>query len=229
MHDPNRQSISMTRALTTYTVRLAADGVTTGVVWLDDDPTEAETFLKRVRHALAAGAPTGVSLDGKEGPGSYGLNRNVMLTILVGNQGKVTANFALVQPSLQVDLPRILNAVVDVAGGSAPTVEELTAAGAMRKPATATEPDPKLRALLRPVIQKDAVPDDVDEAASAVEDYARQNDAARREIGRIANSIIDAGKLSNYGTTRAQQYLLKWAKEYGPIAKPTPGDAGERR
>src|SRR3954464_1421557 len=41
VHDVNRQSIGMTRALTTYTVGRARDGVVTGVVWLDDDATEA--------------------------------------------------------------------------------------------------------------------------------------------------------------------------------------------
>src|SRR5215213_10202669 len=57
VHDVNRQSIGMTRALTAYTVRRARDGVATGVVWLDDDATVAEATLKRVRHALTPGAP----------------------------------------------------------------------------------------------------------------------------------------------------------------------------
>src|SRR5687767_15568811 len=88
VHDANRPSIGMTRALTSYTVGRAKDGLVTGVVWLDDDVTEAENMLKRIRHALTAGAPTGISLDGKEGPGSYGLNRNVTLTILVGKDSE---------------------------------------------------------------------------------------------------------------------------------------------
>ena len=33
--------------------------------------------------------------------------------------------------------------------------------------------------------------------------------------GRIGNTIINAGKLDNYGTAKAQGYLKKWAKEYG--------------
>ncbi len=120
IHDVNRQSIGMTRILTTYTVGRAKDGLATGVVLLDDDATEAENTLKRIAHALAADAPTGVSLDGREGPGSYGLNRNVMLTILVAKDGKVAANFALVQPSVQVDLPKILKEIVCVDDGKIP-------------------------------------------------------------------------------------------------------------
>ena len=41
------------------------------------------------------------------------------------------------------------------------------------------------------------------------------DEATRAEVGRIANTIINAGKLKDYGTERAQEYLQKWAKEYG--------------
>ena len=91
VHDVNRQSISMTRILSGYTVSRAKDGLSTGVIWLDDDATAAENQLKKIRHALTPKTPTGIFLEGREGPGSYGLNRNVMLTILVGKEGKVTS------------------------------------------------------------------------------------------------------------------------------------------
>jgi hypothetical protein len=219
VHDANRPSIGMTRALTSYTVSRAKDGLVTGVVWLDDDPTEAENMLKRIRHALTAGAPTGISLDGKEGPGSYGLNRNVTLTILVGKENQVSANFALVQPSLQADLPKILQEIVRVAGGQVPKLEDIAGVREMMKRPAANEPDPNLRGLIRPVIQPDAKPEEVDKAAAAVEEYVDKNEAARKEVGRIANTIIDSGKLSTYGTPRAQEFLRKWAKGYGSQPK----------
>jgi hypothetical protein len=218
VHEANRPSIGLTRILTTYTKSRAKDGLTTGVVWLSDDATEAENTLKRIKHALAEGVPTGIFPDGREGPGSYGLNRKVTLTILVGNKDKVTANFALVQPSLQADLPKILDAVVKEVGGKAPKLEEIEGLKEMKKE-VGKEPDPNLRALLRPVIQKDAKPEDVDKAAKAVEEYVAKNEPARAEVGRIANTIINAGKLEDYGTARAQEYLKKWAKEYGSPKK----------
>jgi hypothetical protein len=228
VHDVNRQSVGMTRALTAYTVGRAGDGVVTGVVWLDDDATAAEATLRKIRHALTPGAPTGVSLDGREGPGSYGLNRNVMLTVLVGHRGKVTANFAMVQPSLQVDLPRIVGALVAVAGGRVPPLAELTAVpGAMRKAAPG-ERDPNLGALLRPVIRKDASPDEVDRAAAAVEAYVGTNEAARDEVGRIATTLVGGGKLEDYGTAKARDYIRKWAKAYGKTTKDE-GDRGGNR
>lgn len=229
VHDSNRPSIGMTRALTSYTVGRAKDGLVTGVVWLDDDATEAENTLKRIRHGLTPGAPTGISLDGKEGPGSYGLNRNMTLTILVGKDNQVTANFALVQPSLQADLPKILQEIIRVAGGQMPKLEEIAGVREMMKRPAANEPDPNLRRLIQPVIQPNAKPEDVDKAASAVEEYAKKNEVARKEIGRIANTIVDSGKLSTYGTPRAQEFLRKWAKEYGSRPKDDSADRGSKK
>ena len=67
--------------------------------------------------------PVGISIDGAEGPGSYGLNRNVNVTVLVGKDGRVTANFALIQPS-ELDATKILGEVVKLVGGTAPTTAE---------------------------------------------------------------------------------------------------------
>src|SRR5690606_21264698 len=102
----------------------ADDGLNSAIVWLDEDPTEAESTLKRVRHAMTPGIPVGISLDGKEGPGNYGLNRNVSLTILIGNEGRVTANFALVQPSVQAHLSRVFEQIVRIIGVKAPQPAE---------------------------------------------------------------------------------------------------------
>jgi len=219
VHDLNRQAIGMVRVLSSYTVSRAKDDLHTGVVWLDADATEAENTLKRIKHALTPKAPTGISLDGREGPGAYGLNRNVQLTILVGKAGKVTANFILVQPSLQADLPKILVEVVKVAGGMVPKLDEIEGMPRMARPiAESPKQDPNLRGLLSPVIRLNATAEDVDHAARAVEEYCAKNDSSRAEVGRIASTIINAGKLKDYGTGRAQEYLQKWAKEYG--AKP---------
>ena len=57
--------------------------------------------------------------------------------------------------------------------------------------------------------------EDVEAAAVTLESHAAKYEAFRREIGRIANTIIDGGKLENYGTPRAREYLRKWAKDYG--------------
>jgi hypothetical protein len=124
VHQVTRPSAGLTRLLTKYAAGRAGDGLHAGVVWLAADRSEAEQYLKRARQSLDLRSPVGVSLDGAEGPGSLGLNRNVTLTILVANEGKVTANFALVQPAL-TDAPLVLQEVVKLVGGEVPTLEEL--------------------------------------------------------------------------------------------------------
>jgi hypothetical protein len=139
------------------------------------------------------------------------------LTVLVAKADKVTANFALVQPSVQADAPKILAEVVKLIGGQVPSLNDLGAS----PPATATpEGDPKLRELLRPVIRRNAEPAEVERAASSVESYVAEHDAARAQLGQITRQIIDAGVLENYGTPKAQEFLRAWAKKFGGEAMP---------
>ena len=229
IHDANRPSIGMARVLMTYAMTRSKDLVS-GTVWLTDDATEAENRLKTMRHALAKDAPIGISPDGKEGPGAYGLNRNVTLTIIVAKNNKVTANFALVQPSLQADLPKILKEVVAAAGGEMPKFEEWPEFKAMTAKRPAANDDPKIPMLMRSLIQKTNTDEQVDKIAAEIEKYAKENEAAKKEFGRIANAVTGGGKLENYGTAKCQEYLKKWAKDFGGDApKERPKKDGDKR
>ncbi|MCH7688790.1 MAG: hypothetical protein IH899_19265, partial [Planctomycetes bacterium] len=159
-----------------------------------------------------------VSVDGGEGPGAYGLNRKVTLTIVVAVDNKVTANFALVQPNVQADVPKVLKAVVKQIGGKVTTLAQLGVKRYRRKAGKKNQKqqDPNLRGLISPVIQKTATSEEVDKAASKLEKYVAEHPKTRIQVGDIARRIINAGKLENYGTKRAQEYLQKWAKEYKP-------------
>lgn len=210
VHERTRPSLGMTRLLMTYALKRAKDGLTSGVVFLSDDATELETWVKRATAALPANVPLGIALDGGEGPGAYGLNRKVALTVLVASEGKVTANFALVQPSVQADVPLVLKELVAaLGGGDVPTLADL---GVRPEPKTDV---PNLRPYLAPVIKRDATPEEVEKAAAAVEEFVAKSEAARKELGRIGRTIVDAGKLKDYGTPPAQEHLKKWAEKYG--------------
>lgn len=216
VHAVDRPSAAMTRILLNYVASRGRDGVQGTLAWLADDPSEAEATLKRMRHALPQSATIGIASGGREGPGSYGLNRNVSLTVLIAKDNKVTANFALVQPSLQADLPKVLDALVAVIGGKAPSLDDLPEMKAMKgkaRPAT----DDKLAGLMRGMIQKSATPEQVDQKAQEITDHIKDNEAARKELGRIASTIVNSGKLADYGTPRAQEKLKVWAKEFGPL------------
>jgi hypothetical protein len=219
VHDTNRPSIAMTRALLNYAASRGKDGLHAGAVWLSADMAEAEAALKRMRQALPKGVAIGISPDGKEGPGRYGLNRNVTLTILVARENKVTANFALVQPSIQADLPKVLDAIVKVAGGKAPKLEDMPEVQAMLRQQPPGN-DEKVTGLFRKLIQKTAKPEEVDKIAAEIDEYIKKNEAARKDTARRSKVLVEGGKLADYGTPRAQEHIRKWAKELNP---PAPG------
>ncbi|MFT7640766.1 MAG: hypothetical protein ACI9G1_002510, partial [Pirellulaceae bacterium] len=193
--------------------------VTAGVCFLTDDATETETWMKRIPNYFPKGATFGISNDGLEGLGAYGLNRNVTLTVLVAKDNKVTANFALVQPSMQSDGPKIFKAVIDaLGGGEVPPLAQFTRPARQpnpnQRPARKGAEDPSLIPLLRQLIQKTNSKEDVEKAANAIEKHLIDNELGQRHIHRVSNTIINGGKLENYGTAIAQSFLKKWATEY---------------
>lgn len=185
-----------------------------GLIYLTDDPTDTLNRMPKVAQHFPKKITIGVSPDGKEGPGAYGLNRNVSVTVLVAKESKVTANFALVQPSLQVDAPKIFKAIADVLG------EEKVPKVADYSPPNRGLMDVNLRPLLAPLIDKKATDDEVVAAAKKIERLAAKNRAARIKVGDAARKIISENKLENYGTKKCQEYLTKWSKEF--VSKPRP-------
>ena len=223
VHQVTRPSIAVTRMLMDYASTRTKDGLNSGVVFLSDDQTATQALLKRARHAMPKNTPIGISVDGVEGPGSYGLNRKMTLTILVGKENRVTANFALVQPSVQADVRKVVGEVVKLVGGEVPTLEKLGGefrrAPAKKKKTDKTRPrgqlDAELQTLLRALIQKTAKPEDVKKTANDIEEYLKKHETSRARVGEIAQRIIAAGKLKDYGTPPAQAHLKKWAAQFG--------------
>jgi len=131
LQEVNRPSVGLARLILNYAASRKADELTAGLVLVTADATATEEWIKRAAGALPGGVPVGISVDGAEGPGAYGLNRKVQVTVLVVKEDKVTANFALVQPSIEADAPKIAAAIVAAVGsGTPPTVEEMQKLGA---------------------------------------------------------------------------------------------------
>ncbi len=80
VHERTRPAFGLTNTLLRFAATRKTEGLTTGVVFLTADPTETETWLKRVSQYFPASASVGISPDGLEGPGAYGLNRNVAVS-----------------------------------------------------------------------------------------------------------------------------------------------------
>ena len=119
-------SLGLSYVLSHYAAQRKDAGLVYGVVYLTDDVTAMRAFLAKVRRALPKqDVPLVISTDGLEGPGSWGLNRNVRMTVVISKDNQVTANFALQQPSVSVDAPKILAQLIEVIGGDVPSLREL--------------------------------------------------------------------------------------------------------
>lgn len=221
VHKRERPAFGLANALTKAAVEREPQGLQRQLVFLTEDPTTTQSWLKQIANYFEKDTPVGISMEGAEGPGAYGLNRNVTMTVLVGREGKVTANFALVQPSLPADGPKILQAIWDATGGGdVPNITKF-APQAMRARMRAggdTPQDERLRELLRAVIQKDATTDQVETAAKAVEEHVAANRTARAQLGQITQRVVAGAKFADYGTPAAREKLKAWAAKYGQQA-----------
>mgnify|MGYP001812154548 FL=1 len=126
--------------LTHYAAARKDAGLVRNVVFLTDDVAATKAFLTKVRRALPKQAtPIAISTDGLEGPGSWGFNRNLRMTIVISDKGRSVANFALQQPSVNVDAPKILKELVRVIGGDVPKLRDLDFPYYVGKPRTTGE------------------------------------------------------------------------------------------
>jgi hypothetical protein len=125
VHEVTRPNLGLARMILDYAATRKDNGLQAALVHLSADATETEQWMRRAAHALPSNVPVGIAAGGAEGPGAYGLNRKVGVTVIVAKEGKVTANFAFVQPSIAADGPKIAAAIAEATGGTPPTLEEL--------------------------------------------------------------------------------------------------------
>ena len=92
-------------------------------VFLGDTPDTLENQASKLIPHIPSGVLLGISQDGREGPGNYGLNRSVAQTVIIAKDGKVLYNFAFTQPMLRPD-PHVLGAIGEAIGIKPATLEK---------------------------------------------------------------------------------------------------------
>lgn len=133
MHERSRPGFGLARLMSEFAAQRKAENMQFAVVVLTDDRSSSEEWLGMVRRYFPEPTQLSVADGGIEGPGTLGLNRLAALTLIVANEGKVTANFALTQVSEPTDGPAILKAMNDACGGGKiPKLEELRPRSAKR-------------------------------------------------------------------------------------------------
>jgi hypothetical protein len=84
-------------------------------VFLADDPDKITSSFGRLFTRMREQGidVVAVSTDGRDGPGSYGLNRTIAQTIILAKEGKVTRNFVFRQGMLLPD-PHVMGGIAEL-------------------------------------------------------------------------------------------------------------------
>lgn len=228
VHKLTRPGFGMLTTILPYIESQSKTGLSACVCFLLEDPNTKLPVLKYFTGSSAIG----ISPDGLEGPGAYGLNRNVTLTVLVGKDGKVTDNFALVQPSLPTDGAKILKAIGKVIDREPPSVSELESkrrsmnarrSGMQRTRKAPEKPsesdtsqrttDKRLMSLVRAAFQNDLDEKERGEAVAAVETYIEDHDAARIELVQRSIAMIKSKRMAD--RKWIEKTLNRWVEQYG--------------
>ena len=112
----------LTRLVSTINEKAESDLHIT-VAFLADDPDAVAQRFAGLARALGDRElfVAGVAPGGRDGPGTYGLNRNVAQTMIFAKEGQVTRNFVFSQGMLSPDA-HVLGAVAEIIGEERPTV-----------------------------------------------------------------------------------------------------------
>lgn len=203
VHELTRPAMQLMRPVDVYAKKMSAEGLEIHFVWLTADKAKTAQFMERAKKSLQLEGPMSISLDGIEGPGNYGLNRKVAVTILVARGDKVAANFAIVQPN-ETDAPKVGAAIAKLLGKKAPTLEEM---GGKAAKGGKDGPPQELTQLMRRMIQKDADEATVKMIAEEMTKWAGDDAARQRELRAYCQRIVEAG----YGTEACKKALAKLA------------------
>lgn len=228
VHSLSRPGVALTRGLTSYATAMKEHGAASGIVWLDDDKAKAEAYLTRAAKSLNFKSPVGVSIDGGEGPGAYGLNRNVELTILIAKDNMVEANYALVQPSVTegAKIAESLAKLIEQPALTSDAFNKYAYPGqAMRdgKPmARRNDRGNQLRSLMQQLVARDASERQIETAVSEVNKWVGDSSQRKQALVRMCNAISQRGVGGEKAQTAVKDWLAKY--ENDESAAPTRDD-----
>ncbi len=216
VHKFSRPAFGLANAVMRYCDQEGGDDLHRGICFLSGDPTETQNRLNRIQNYFPENTLVGYSTEGIEGPGAYGLNRNVEVTVIVANQKKVAANFALVQPAAHADGPKILQAIANVTGSDkSPDINKYLPNNQSIQDAPIAI-DPNLMAQIRKLNSKDAAEQQVEEAVTEIEKLIKDNNPLQRQLGSVVTRWVRNKRVDSIGNIEHQTTIKQWAKDYGP-------------
>lgn len=231
IHGVERSLVPLLRSIDTYGASNVAR-LRTELVFLHADRLAGEPRIKAAAGSLRLRSPVGLSLDGAEGPGNYGLNKDCLMTVLGVRSNVVVTNFALVQPGI-ADAPRIIAALAALCGDTNPPSAEVllaaanagrmapdrnrTNAPAGKDPFPGSVPtDDRLQGLLRRFIRPTNDNATADAILAEVKEYIAKDPELRKQAADGWTRVLHFG--DRYGT----EYSRKIGTEFLKSLQTTP-------
>lgn len=217
VHTIERSMVPLLRVVDQYGAE-RKDRLKTEIVFLSADRLEGEQRVKAAARSLQLQSRVGLSLDGAEGPGNYGLNKQCMMTIVAAKENKVTANFSLVQPGI-ADAPKVIEALARAGGDtSPPTVEQISE----RQAARSGGGRERAAQMQRPAAGMDrGRAEPVDFSKFDLNSEAGLRDAVRALMAEVRGLRTQVAELRGRGAPPARQDTATKPKEDFPGAVPT--------
>jgi len=228
IHELTRPSAQVLRKLDEHVGR--REGLKALIVLLGDDINKNERYAPLFQSIMKFRGVLGTSVDGKEGPGAYGLNRAVQLTILIAKDNVVAGNWAITSPS-DTDAPAITKAIDEMLGMKPNPLEDRVAAlekevrelrvlveelrrGQAPKPERklpgAAPTDATLNGLMRRLIRPERTDAEVDGVLKEMDDYAKTDELKKQVI----DGFVLLRELK-YGTEYAQKKIKERCEAAG--------------
>ena len=231
VHGIERSLVPLLRSIDAYGGSNSAR-LRTEIVFLHADRLSGEPRIKAASASLRLQSPVGLSLEGAEGPGNYGLNKDCLMTVIAARDNVVVTNFALVQPGI-ADAPRIISALASVCGDTNPPSAEVLLAtanpGRMAPDRTRTNApsgkdpfpgavptDERLQGLLRRFIRPTTDDATADAILAEVKEYIGKNPELRKQAADGWTRVLHFG--DRYGT----EYSRKIGSEFLKSLQTTP-------
>ncbi len=202
------------------------------IVLLGEDPNKNERYAPVLQSIMKYKSVLAVSSDGKEGPGGYGLNKDVQVTAIVAKDNIVTGNWAITSPN-ETDAPAICKTIDDTMGFQErkPDMEARVAAleaeirelrgmiEKLLKQQPAKQPERKLpgaapkdatlNGLMRMLIRAERTNDEVDATLRDMEAHVKDKADLEKEL---VDGFILLRELK-YGTEYAQKSIRDYLEK----------------
>lgn len=208
MHKVARIAFQLIKPVTEFAAKHEKDKqFRTVLVFLTDDPPAMDKQMRAIAGYLPKSVLVGVSPDGSNGPGNYGLNRNAMMTLLLGKGDKVTANFAMGQPSFAVDGPRMAKATAELLKVPVPNYSEMANANMNRR-----QVDRKLARMVNPLLGGKWTDEEATAKIAEIEKYVGDNRRLKTDLGTMIARIAPTGRAKMISNAKVKAKFEEWKK-----------------